>query len=81
VARFVIRYRGMGALPTSTIPRLTKARATLLEDAGRTLLVDGDEGCLKGMFSDPSLWVIVKESMRSRPSPPRREIKRTVKVK
>jgi len=73
MARFVVRYRGNGPRPADTIDRVKgMPGARILEDAGRTLLVEGDESKLRLVFSDESLWVVAPELTYRLPDPRRK---------
>jgi len=43
--------------------------ARILEDAGRTLLVQADESVLRSLFSDESLWAVGPEMTYQTPDP------------
>jgi hypothetical protein len=70
MGRFVVRYRGRGPRPSDAVTRLeTVTGARLIEDAGRTLLVEADEADLRSAFSEASLWVVAPEVIVPPPDP------------
>ena len=77
MARFIVRYRGPGPRPSDAVARVSALPgARVIEDAGRTLLVEGDEAELRSTLADESLWIVAPET--TYPSPdPRRRVKRT----
>ena len=70
MARFIVRYRGKGPRPESATARLAAIkRALVIEDTGRTLLVEADESELRSAFSDESEWIVAPEITYPQPDP------------
>ena len=66
--RFVVRFRGKGLPPADALQRLATLRsARVLQNAGRTFLVEGNEPDLRQLFADPEIWHVAPEVEIPRP--------------
>jgi hypothetical protein len=62
MSRFVLRYRGVGKRPQETVDRLQAGGTAILEDAGRTMLVEASEQALHQVLDAESDWVVSSET-------------------
>ena len=62
MTRFVLRYTGTGTVPADDVERV-RARARVVEVAGRTVLVDGSARQVGAVVADLEGWVAVPETM------------------
>lgn len=69
VPRFVVRYRGKGPYPEATLEKIQAAGASIIERAGRMLLVDGTERTLRDVLDPERDWSIAPEVSYEQPNP------------
>ena len=67
MTRYVLRYTGAGPVPTADVERV-RACASVLDTAGRTLLVDGPARRLRTMVAGLGDWVVAPEVVEPLPS-------------
>jgi hypothetical protein len=59
--RFVLRYRGQGALPDADVARVAGLPATVLDTSPRMLLVEADPEALRALVDSLPDWVMAPE--------------------
>ena len=64
MGRFVVRFRGQGNPPERLAERLRALPAEVIDDAGRMLLVEGDEAALRAALPGED-WLIAPERQYS----------------
>lgn len=70
MSRFVLRYRGGTEAPEEEIARIRASGSLrVLEESGKMLLVEAEEGELNRLMSDLPSWLIVPETTYSIPDP------------
>ena len=60
MARFVLRYRGKGAIAACDLERIRATGAAIIEDGARMLLVEGVERALRDALGADD-WVVAAE--------------------
>ena len=69
VPRFVLRYRGKGQYPARTLEKIRAAGGSIVEDAGRMLLVEAPEHALESALASERDWLVTPEVSYGRPDP------------
>lgn len=70
MSRFVLRYRGGTQAPKEEIARIRASGSLrVLEESGKMLLVEAEEGDLNRLLGDLRSWLIVPERTYSIPDP------------
>jgi hypothetical protein len=73
VARFVVRYRGLGERPREAVKRIQSIPgAKILGDAGKMMLVEAPESELRTAMAAHPDWVVAPESTYDVPDPRKR---------
>lgn len=70
MSRFILRFRGAGAVPVEDIERIRASHdVNVIESAGRMLLVDAPADVLRSLAQSMADWTISEERTVSIPDP------------
>ena len=68
MSRLIVRYRGEGPRPESTITQLRSLPdVSIIDDSGRMLLIDGPEAMVRDALRPSDDWIIAPEKKYSIP--------------
>lgn len=70
VPRFILRYQGADAIPPDAVAQVQRIKgATIVDQAPRMLLIDGDEGAVRRAVQHLPQWSCIPERTVPLPDP------------